>query len=344
MLDVQAARRRASADRGARAARAAAPASVTFDRAPPAAPTPPSSTTCRPARCRRTISAGPKTYAARLAIGARRPRSGARAAAGRGRGTVAAGEAADMAVGLQRVGRRTSPACLPDRGRRRIPAGRRWRWWDGHPAVPCAATVTVCFTAPVPPGAVRRCRWLSGGRAATRCMPRSTWRPVAPPRRRRSSGAPATALRSAAVGRDRQCAHLRSRPLRAQHLGRQPSRPARPLRQLGGAQSRIIGAERWDRNSPTGTWQKHSSTPVKVPDPYWVAGRDGGGYVVGGTPSNGGRDAGAVRRRGPVFYRLDIDRQHRPGAAAAHGHGGALHARSATGTSTRAPPVTPPTG
>ncbi len=248
-----------------------------------------------------TISAGAKTYAARLAIGARGPGAGP-APPPAARGTVAAGEAADMAVALQRVGRRTARVTL-------IGAGggaprTALALVDGHPAVPCAATVTVCFTAPVPPGAstVQVVVQRPGREPVHAALDLAASGAPSAASMVTRSGAALRALRSVVI--DNVLASDPDHSVRSTFVVNRPDRLG--LSASSGAQSRIIGTERWDRTSPTGSWQKHATTPVKVPDPYWVPGGTAA-YVVGGTPSTVDVTL-AQSGASPVFYRLRIDR------------------------------------
>jgi len=73
-----------------------------------------------------------------------------------------------------------------------------------------------------------------------------------------------------------------------------------------GAQARIIGDERWDRTQET-DWKKQKTDPLKVPDPYWVAGQKGA-HVVASTPTQVVVTL-AQYTDVPVFYRLVIDRR-----------------------------------
>jgi hypothetical protein len=248
-----------------------------------------------------TISAGAKTYAARLSIGARGPGAGP-APPPAARGTVAAGEAADMAVGLQRVGRRTARVFLIGAGGG-VPR-TALALVDGHPAVPCAATVTVCFTAPVPPAAstVRVVVERPGQDPVHTAIALAAANAPSAAAIVARSGAALRALRSLEI--HNVLASDPDHSVRSTFIVNRPDRLG--LTASSGAQSRIIGAERWDRTSPTGTWTKQPTTPVKVPDPYWVAGGKAA-YVVGGTPSTVDVTL-AQNGASPVFYRLTIER------------------------------------
>jgi hypothetical protein len=105
-----------------------------------------------------------------------------------------------------------------------------------------------------------------------------------------------------------------------------------------GAQARIIGNERWDRTQET-DWKKQETDPLKVPDPYWVAGQKGA-HVVASTPTQVVVTL-AQYTDAPVFYRLVIDR--RSGLVTELRMTAAAHfMRERYGDFDAAPPVTPP--
>jgi hypothetical protein len=78
----------------------------------------------------------------------------------------------------------------------------------------------------------------------------------------------------------------------------------------GGAQAVVIGSRRWDRTSPTGSWQRSlQQPPLRQPVPFWSDVRDA--HVVG-SPIVRGRPAWRVTffdPRTPAWFTVTLDKQ-----------------------------------
>jgi Copper resistance protein D len=243
-----------------------------------------------------SVGSGAHVSGARLRIGRSRPAPPPPRP--RGDGAVAAEEASDVAVGLQRLGRRAALVTLIARTGAGIPdalvtAGR-------GAAFPCPRRPG-CYRVAVP------------ARATTaRVEVRRPGRPaVAATLRLPAANAP----RAAGLLRRAAAAFRRLRSVRAENvLASDPTHsvtttfiehaPDRLLIDVhGGQRSIIIGARRYDLQ-PDGRWRRSAALPSRVPDPFWapqatavhVAGRDG--HTVQLT---------LVLPGGPTFFRLWLD-------------------------------------
>ena len=245
------------------------------------------------------LDAGAGTWAATLAIGA--PAPGPQPVAPVLRtGAVAAEEAADMAVGLQRVGRRRARVTILG------PSGAgiadALTVVGGHVAQPCAAR-GVCFAAGVP---------AAGGPVAV--IVRRPGRPDVratidlPP----ASAPSGEALLHASTRRFRALRSLRALNVLASAPGRSvttlytiqaPDRLAADIR--GGASARIIGNHRWDRPPGSG-WIRSGTAPLHLPTPFWAEGAVAV-RIAARTPA--ATELTLVLPGGPTFFRLWIDRR-----------------------------------
>jgi copper transport protein len=244
------------------------------------------------------IAAGKDRFGATVTLGAH---SGALpvAAAPAVTGPVAAGEAADLAVGAQRMGVHGVRLTLlsPTGGA----VANALALVDGHVATPCTGVRGVCYQAPVPARAatvvvaVRR-----PGRAAVTA---NLQLPAA-------NAQPATELVTVA---SRNFAALRSlrainvlksapgRSVTTHYVAQAPNRLAITVH--GGEHARLIGSTRWDLQ-PDGAWTRSATFPVHQPDPYWAP-TSQAAYVAG--RSHGMVEVTLVQPGGPTFFRLWID-------------------------------------
>jgi hypothetical protein len=214
-------------------------------------------------------------------------------------GPVAAGEAADLAVGAQRVGRHQVRLTLL------APAGGAvadaLALVDGHVATPCAGVRGVCYQAPISARAatvvvaVRR-----PGRAAVTArlqLPAANAQPA--------TGLVTVASRNfAALHSLRAINVLKSAPGRSvttHYTTQAPNRIAITVH--GGEHARIIGSTRWDLQ-PDGTWTRSETFPVQQPDPYWAP-TSQAAYIAGRV--HGMVEVTLVQPGGPTFFRLWID-------------------------------------
>jgi copper transport protein len=82
----------------------------------------------------------------------------------------------------------------------------------------------------------------------------------------------------------------------------------------GGPQAVVIGARRWDRDTPTGRWTRSGQTPLHVTQPYWR--HPTNAHLVGP------RTITFLDRSLPAWFRVTVGAQDRPAqlrmAAAAH--------------------------
>jgi copper transport protein len=248
-----------------------------------------------------TVGSGSKTLGAKLEIGKASVVPGA-APAPEQQGSLAAAEAADLAVGAQRTGggQARITVLAPDGSAPRNVLVRI----RGRTALPCLRTAAVCYTATVPRGAV--------------ALPVSVERPDGKLVSARLDLPAADAPSAAAIVRRSRTALLDKRSMVIDNvLASDPSHsvttrfvvqaPDRlSIDVVDGAQARIIGNQRWDRTQNTG-WTKQKTDPLKLPDPYWVAGQKGA-HVVSTTPTEMVVTL-AQYTDVPVFYRLLIDRR-----------------------------------
>ena len=246
------------------------------------------------------IAAGNRTFGATVTLG---PRSSAPpvSAAPASTGAVAAGEAADLAVGAQRVGRRAVRLTLlsPTGGA----VADAIALVDGHVATPCAGVHGVCYQAPAPVRAatvVVSVRRPGRGKVTGRLqMPAANARPAA--------ALVQEATRNfAALHSLRAINVLKSGPGRSvttHYTTQAPDRLAIEVR--GGEDARIIGDTRWDHNA-NGTWTRSVTFAVHQPDPYWAPTAEAA-YVAG--HSGNTIEVTLVQPGGPTFFRLWIDRR-----------------------------------
>ena len=280
-----------------------------------------------------TIGSGSETLGAKLQIGKASVVPGA-APAPEQSGALGAAEAVDLAVGAQRTGG----------GQARItvlaPDGSAPRdvlvLVSGRPALPCLRTAAVCFTTRVPAGETQ--------------LPLSIEQPHGKVVSARLGLPAANAPSAVAIVRRTRTAMLQrtsmvidnvlssdpSHSVTTRFVVQAPDRLSIDV--TDGAQARIIGNERWDRTQET-DWKKQKTDPLKVPDPYWVAGQKGA-HVVASTPTQVVVTL-AQYTDAPVFYRLVIDR--RSGLVTELRMTAAAHfMRERYGDFDAAPPVTPP--
>jgi hypothetical protein len=214
-------------------------------------------------------------------------------------GPVAAGEAADLAVGAQRVGlHRVRLTLLAPTGGA---VADGLALVDGRVATPCTGVRGVCYQAPVTARAatvavaVRR-----PGRPAVTAhlqLPAAN----APP----ATGLVTVASRNfAALHSLRAINILKSAPGRSattHYITQAPNRLA--ITVAGGEHARIIGSTRWDLQ-PDGTWTRSATFPVQQPDPYWAPSSQAA-YIAG--HSHDMVEVTLVQPGGPTFFRLWID-------------------------------------
>jgi copper transport protein len=245
------------------------------------------------------ITAGARTWAASAQIGPAR-RVPQPVAAPLRTGPVAAEQASDLAVGLQRTSPTDARVTVLAPSGAALPTALVVV--DGHVALPCTGVQGVCFSATVPRG--------------PRPIPVQVRRPGRPPVtatvRLPPAGAPdGTNLLDGATQNFRDLHSLRvlnileSSPGHAvtTHFTVQaPDRLAFAVR--GGASARIIGTTRWDRQ-PGRDWVRSEAPRSKVPDAFWAPGAEAV-YVAGqdGTTT----ELTLVLPGGPTFFRLWVDR------------------------------------
>ena len=245
------------------------------------------------------FSAGTHTWAATVSIGPAQ-RLAQPAVTPTVRGPVAAAEANDVAVGLQRSGPDAARVTLLAQSGAGMPAALVLV--RGRVAVPCAGVQGVCYQVPVPPDAAE--------------LPVEVRRPARAPVHTRidlpsAHAPPGTGLLRDSTRRYRALHSLRALNVLSSGPGHSvttlytvqaPDRLAYTVR--GGAQARIIGSTRWDRQPGQG-WVRSSAVRSRLPDPFWEAGARAV-YRAGG-------DRTTVQLTlavpgGPTFFRLWIDR------------------------------------
>jgi copper transport protein len=248
------------------------------------------------------VTAGARTWAASVQIGAARPVPPPLAAPLRS-GPVAAEQASELAVGLQRTSATDARVTVLAPSGSSIPSALILV--DGHVALPCTRLRGVCFEARVPRGPralqvqVRRPR--RPPVAATVQLPPST----APDGSRllRAATANFRALHSLRI-----LNVLESSPGHAvttDFVVQAPDRLAYSVR--GGASARIIGSTRWDRE-PGHDWIPSQTSQLQLPDAFWAPGAEAV-YVAGQDRST--TQLTLVVPGGPTFFRLWVDRATR---------------------------------
>jgi len=216
----------------------------------------------------------------------------------KGQGAVAAEEASDLAVGLQRLGSQSAQVTLIGQTGSGVPDALVTV--DGSPAFPCAR-VPACYTAPVPAAAgtliVRVQRPGVAPVRARVALPSAT-APLAPAALARA----AHAYRSLSSVRSLQI--LASDPrhsVTTTFVSEAPDRLSIDVH--GGEQSILIGSTRWDENAD-GTWTKTKTTPSRLPDAFWAPDATAV-HVAGRGPSL--EQLTLVNPSGPTFFRLWVD-------------------------------------
>ena len=76
----------------------------------------------------------------------------------------------------------------------------------------------------------------------------------------------------------------------------------------GGLDSRIIGFDRWDRQSGQATWKRSKTPRQQEPDPYWAPGATAA-YVASQTPRTLDVTLAVGEPSGPVVFRITVDRR-----------------------------------
>jgi copper transport protein len=223
-----------------------------------------------------------------------------------GSGAVAAEEAGDLAVGLQREPGGTAQVTLIDAEGGGVPGALATV--DGQAALPCVRSRPACFTAPVPAAAgavevvVRR-----PGIAPVRAridLPAAD-SPLVPALLRRASAAYA-ALRSV-----RSENVLASSPTVSVTTSYVSQRPDRLLIDVHGENhSVIIGTRRWTQPAAGGPWTLQTGLPrSSLPNPFWLA--DSTAVHLAGTvgPDTMITFVSTPPGTAPAFFRLWIDRR-----------------------------------
>jgi copper transport protein len=216
-----------------------------------------------------------------------------------GRGAVAAEEARDLAVGLQRLGAHDAQVTLIGQTGSGVP--NALVTVDGAAAIPCSR-VAACYRAPVPAAAgtlaVRVERPGLGPVQARIALP-SARAPAAPA----ALAEAAHAYRSLSSVRSLQI--LASDPrhsVTTTFISEAPDRLS--INVHGGEQSILIGSSRWDRNAD-GTWTKTQTTPSRLPDAFWAPDATAVHLAARGRLEQ----LTLVNPSGPTFFRLWVDPQ-----------------------------------
>lgn len=243
------------------------------------------------------ISAGSRVVGATVTVGARN-RVLPPPPPPHGLGAVAAEEASDLAVGLQRLGSETAQVTLIGPTGSGVPDALVTV--GGAPALPCAK-VPACYMAPVPTAArtlnVRIRRPGIGPVHATVALPPAT-APLDPAALARA----AHAYRSLSSVRSLQI--LASDPkhsVTTTFISEAPDRLSIDVH--GGEHSILIGSTRWDEN-PDGTWTKAPTTPSRLPDAFWAPNATA---VHVAARSGSLEQLTLVNPSGPTFFRLWVD-------------------------------------
>ena len=205
------------------------------------------------------MTAGPRTWAASAQIGAAR-RTPQAVAAPAATGPVAAEQASDLAVGLQRTSAAAARVTVLAPSGAALPTALVLV--DGHVALPCPGAKGVCFSASVPRGPrpipvqVRR-----PGQAPVTAIVRLP--PIHAPAGKRLLETASQNYRD--LHSVRALNVLESRPGHAvttNFVVQAPDRVAFSVR--GGASARIIGTTRWDRE-PGRDWVRSPAPRSRVP-------------------------------------------------------------------------------
>ena len=243
------------------------------------------------------ISAGSRVAGATVTIGAR-TRVLPPPPPPDGLGAVAAEEASDLAVGLQRLGSHDAQVTLIGQTGSGVPDALVTV--DGSAALPCAK-VAACYTAPVP--------------AAGKTLTVRVRRPGIGPVRASVALPPATApLNPAALARAahayRSLSSVRSLQILASDpkhsvtttfISEAPDRLSIDVH--GGEHSILIGSTRWDKNAD-GTWTMTPIPPSRLPDAFWAPDATAV-HVAARGPSL--EQLTLVNPSGPTFFRLWVD-------------------------------------
>ena len=248
------------------------------------------------------VTAGAQTWAASAQIGPARhvPQTVAAPAA---TGPVAAEQASDLAVGLQRTSPTDARVTVLAPSGAALPTALVLV--GGHVALPCTGVQGVCFSASVPRG--------------PRPVPVQVRRPGQPPGTATVQLPPfdapsGTKILDTASRNFRDLRSLRvlnvleSRPGHAvttDFVVQAPDRLAFSVH--GGASARIIGTTRWDRE-PGRDWVRSPAPRSNVPDAFWAPGAEAV-YVAGSDRET--TQLTLVLPAGPTFFRLWIDRSTR---------------------------------
>jgi len=209
--------------------------------------------------------------------------------------------AGDLAVGAQRVGRRSVRLTLLSQTGAGV--ADALALVNGHVATPCRGARDVCYQAQLGArAAVVNVSVRRPGRAQVTArlrMPAAGARPAAG--LLRSAARAFRALRSLHAENV-----LRSGPGRSvstTYIVQAPDRLTIDVH--GGEHARIIGTTRWDRRA-NGTWRRSSTPAIRQPDPFWAP-TARAVYVAASGPRI--VQLTLVQPGGPTFFRLWIDRR-----------------------------------
>jgi copper transport protein len=246
------------------------------------------------------VNAGAQTRAAAVQVGPR-VRVPSIAPQPRATGPVAAGEAVDLAVGLQRLpGARARVTLL---GRTGAAVDDAIVIVNGAAASPCDIGPVVCYEAPVPKRAARvavAVQRVGAGPAKTTIeLPATGSQPAGGIVKRTATATRALDSLSAVQVLASDPEHS----VTTRFVVDAPDRLHTAVQ--GGLETIIIGDRRWDRQ-PGETWKESKTQPVKVPDPFWAA-RPLAPYVAAETASTVDVTL-AYSTSDPVWFRLHVDR------------------------------------
>ena len=235
----------------------------------------------------------------RLGADRRRPPHAAGRRHAGGDRPVAAEQASDLAVGLQRTSAAGARVTVLAPSGAALPTALVLV--DGHVALPCPGAKGVCFSASAPRGPrpipvqVRR-----PGQAPVTAIVRLP--PIHAPVGKRLLGRqPELSRPPQRAGAERARVAPRA-PVTTNFVVQAPDRVAFSVR--GGASARIIGTTRWDRE-PGRDWVRSPAPRSRVPDAFWAPGAEAV-YVAGGDRET--TQLTLVLPAGPTFFRLWIDR------------------------------------
>ncbi len=235
-----------------------------------------------------------------VSIGAR-PGSRPAAAPPAATGPTAAAEAADLAVGGQRVGRHVIRLTLLAQTGAAV--SDAIAVVDGRVATPCPGAKGVCYQAPV--AATARLVRVDVARPgvphvrATLQLPAANARPV--PGLLRRAAHTFAALHS--LRAENVLASGPGRSVSTTYIVGAPNRLSIDVH--GGRRSRIIGTTRWDQQRD-GTWKRSYTPAIRQPDPFWAPTAEAV-YVAGGDART--LQLTLVQPGGPTFFRLWVDRR-----------------------------------